>query len=185
MTGGKRKQVRLGKVTKAQAQGVALRVGYLVGALDSRQAIDPQTQKWVRDLPDKLYGKLANAGLVAARASSDLLVFVSAFIDAGKTAKGRDAKPLTILKWQTTEGFLEDFFGDCDMRSVTAQRAAEFREWLETYETKTGTRKTRAENTIRKHIAVCKMLFSVARRRQLIDANPFDNEPAELSLIHI
>lgn len=180
MPGGKRKQVRLGKITKAQAQGVALRVGYLVGALDSRQAIDPQTQKWVRNLPDKLYGKLANAGLVTARASSDLEGFVSAFIDAGKTANGRDAKPLTLLKWHTTQKLLGDFFGDCDMRSISPQRAAEFRGWLAEYETKTGIRKTRAENTIRKHIAVCKMLFSVARRRQLIDANPFDNEPAEI-----
>lgn len=159
----RKKSIRLGmKSNKAQARGIALRIDHLVGALDSRQTPDPQTQQWVRSLPDKLFDKLANAGLVAARTSNTLNVFLLDYIAKSKV------KESTKEHYDRVRKDLVDFFGpDISLRSVTVATAKDFRHHL---------LDSVGENTCRRRCGRAKQFFKDALLRGHVDLNPFDGQ---------
>lgn len=67
-----RKQLRLGKFNKKQVQLICNRIEANISAQSAGTAVDPETARWLRDFPAKLYEKLASVGLVQARESSAL-----------------------------------------------------------------------------------------------------------------
>ena len=73
---GKRRTVRLGKMTKKDAEAVRVKVESILGAQVSGQAIAQETARWVAQLGDKLHEKLAKVGLVEARAVTALGAFI-------------------------------------------------------------------------------------------------------------
>lgn len=166
---GRRRSIRISGLNKAKAQQVSRHVAELVNAKTSAQSIDRQTALWLSDIGKTLRDKLVSVGLVEARESSNLKQCVADYIAAGRTASGRVAKPLTIRKWQTTAGYLNEFFGDCMLDSVSLGKADDFRRWL-------AESKGNAENTVRKHIQIVKLFFTAAKRRRLIDENPFQDQ---------
>ena len=64
---GKRKCVRLGRLTRKAADAVRLRVEHLAAASSSGLPIDSETAAWVGGIGDDLAVKLAKAGLVSER----------------------------------------------------------------------------------------------------------------------
>ena len=53
--GENRKNVRLGKMTKAQAETIKSRIEYLVAANDNGTAPDAETSRWVASIGDDLH----------------------------------------------------------------------------------------------------------------------------------
>lgn len=158
---GRRKTIRLGKVTQRAADAIKVKVEALLAAAMSGCPWEPETARWVADLQDDLAGKLASVGLIPRRASSALADFLQTYIN-GRT----DLKPRTLAKIRTTQQYLVDRFGaDTPLRDISPGDADAFRLFL--------LEKGHGENTARKHIAIAKQFFHAAARRRLIPSNPF------------
>jgi integrase len=159
----KRRQFRLGKFSKKQAQLVCSRVESIVSAQSAGTQVDPETARWLRDLPAKLYEKLASLGLVQARESSTLGEFTKDY-----RQKRSDVKESTQLKWQSAQMHLNAFFGEeKHLQAITAGDADEFRLYLLEQEL--------AENSVRRYCGIAKQFFGAAVKKKLIEQNPFSD----------
>ena len=163
---GKRRAIRLGKVSQRQAEAVKSKVEQLNVASITGHVVDEETARWLADLDSVLADKLAAVGLIAPRDAARLGSFLANYLETRS-----DVKPRTKLKYESTRRCLLEFFGaDRPLRSITAGCADEFRLML--VARKVGD-KTLSENTIRKHVAVAKVFFNAAVRKKLLSENPF------------
>ena len=188
---GDRRQMRPGKKTnKATAEQISRHVEALVGYRAGGSVSMPrQTAMWLADIGDGLRSKLENAGLIdpvpdvvpepePKPEEKTLAEFLDDHVEHGRTAKGTKASKATKVKWNPTVKFLKEQLPDKLLREVTAEDAYQFKVWLDNrrIKQKTAGRKGEpmTENAKRRHIATCKMLFNAAKRRGLVDTNPFD-----------
>jgi len=89
---GKRKPIRLGKMTMRAAEIVKRHVENLLAANDSRTSLEPDTACWLADIPDDLADKLARAGLpIPKRQTAIPGAFLAEYIN-GRT----DVKPRSV-----------------------------------------------------------------------------------------
>jgi integrase len=107
---GKRRSIRLGKMSLKQTESVKLRIEALNAVLIAGCSVDSDTAQWVAKLGDDMHAKLAAVGLVSARQSQDELCprlgdFVDAFISLRK-----DLKPNTRKTFIQTKIAMLDFF---------------------------------------------------------------------------
>ncbi|MEM6553961.1 MAG: tyrosine-type recombinase/integrase [Planctomycetota bacterium] len=161
---GRRRSVRLGKVSKANAEGVKLKVEQLSACSTTGQPIPRDLALWLRDLDDKLHGKLAASHLVQPRVAATL----GPFLDEWITARV-DVQKATRETYHRAALHLVQFFGrDCDLRKLDPAGADRWRVWL------TGERGL-AEATARKSVQIAKQIMKVAMRRGVLDADPFDH----------
>ncbi len=61
---GKRRTIRLGKVSRRQSESVKVRVERLVAAHLTGHAVDDETARWISDLDRQMAEKLARVGLI-------------------------------------------------------------------------------------------------------------------------
>ncbi len=160
---GKRERMHLGRMSMRDAERVKTFVEKLVNSEITRETIDGETARWVATVGDVLAKKLAKKGLIRPRASATMAAFIDGYV------KGRtDLKPLTVIKFNATKGYLVEFFGaDRPLRDISAGEADEWRVFL--------VDKRMSENTIRKHAQIAKQFFTAAVRKKLIEANPFSD----------
>ncbi len=158
---GKRRSIRLGKVSQRLAESVQVRVEHLAAAQVTGGALDGETARWVADLDTRLADKLAAVGLVPKRLSAT----VGAFLD--QFAAGRiDVKASTQEVWSQPVRNLKGFFGvDRPLRSITAGDAEDFRLYLVAQQL--------APTTIHKRLQFARQFFRAACRHKLIAENPF------------
>src|SRR4051794_2661252 len=102
----KRRTVRLGSVTKRQAESTRDRVEAMNTAVVMKQLPDADTARWVADLPEKLAKKLAAVGLIQKRTTATLGEYTQGYID-GRS----DIKPRTRLNLAVCRARLVEFFG--------------------------------------------------------------------------
>ncbi len=95
---GKRKTVRLGKMSKRDAESVKTRIEHLLTSQITKRPLEGDTARWVASLDDVLADRLAKVGLIRQRESAMLGDFLSGYI-----ASRTDVKPLTEKKYRTTE----------------------------------------------------------------------------------
>ena len=159
---GKRRSIRLGEVTKKQAEFMQTRIDALLTTKAMKQSPDMETAKWVADIGDDLHAKLVAVGLVQPRQSSTLASFLDAYI------KSRvDAKPSTITFYGHTRRCLVEFFGpDKPLRDITPGDADDWRLWLIGHE-------ELEDNTVRRRSDVAKQFFGSALRKGLVPLNSF------------
>ncbi len=163
---GSRKAIRLSGLNKTNAEKIARHIEELVAWRKSGLSLDPQTAGWLSKVGPDLHDKLSNAGLIAVRASSNLGDFVAGYIQ-----RHSDVKPGTTMNLRTCERNLNDFFGsDKPLRSITADDARAFRQWLADHE-------KQAENTLRRRCGRARQFFKAAQKAKLIDENPFEGMP--------
>ncbi len=158
---GKRKSIRMGKVTQRLAEEVKVKVEALNAAAISGHAVDDEVARWLAKLDHVMAEKLAGVGLVPRREVATLGTFINRYID------GRHgSKPRTIDLLREVEKKLNDFFGpDKPMRDTTPGDADEWRLHL----VKLGL----GDNTIRRRCGIAKQFFNAAIRLRLIPENPF------------
>ena len=163
---GKRRTIRLGKISRKQAQVIKLKVEALVSASISGHTPSDETARWVRGLNDWLRDKLAAVGLVHQQDDSQLGPFIDAYI-----ASRVDLKPATLMIFRNARSHLIRHFGaDCDLRRVTRGDAEAFRHYM--------LNRGLAENSVRTVMKKTRHFFKVAINREMIYRNPFDKVAA-------
>lgn len=167
---GKRRSIRLGKVSQRIADEVRVKVEALNAAAIAGMSISPETATWLASIGDKLHERLANAGLVAARERPEarLAVFV-----AGYVAKRTDAKPRTVLNLKMFGDRLIAFFG-AD-KPLAAIKRSDADDWL------LSLKQRYAQATVGRTVKGARQLFKAAVRADLIDQNPFDDLKAGMN----
>jgi integrase len=159
---GKRRSIRLGKVSQRAAEAVKVRVEHLVSAKAGGTALDPETARWLAGIADDLRDKLVAVGLVAKRASAPLGEFLDGFVE-----HRTDVKPATKVIWRNVKRNLKNYFGEQRVvRTIDTSDAHGFREYL----VGLGL----ADATIFRRLNFTRQFFTVMRRRKLIEENPFE-----------
>ena len=162
---GKRKTIRLGKVSQRSAEGTKLRIEQLLEANQLNRPMESELAQWVMNLEPRMAKRFAAVGLIAkpeARVAATLGPFLKAYIDSRA-----DLKPASkIVRGQVIRD-LKEFFGESrDVGSITPGNADDFKQWL-------IIRKL-APTTIHKRLQSARSFFHAMRRRKLINENPFD-----------
>ena len=158
----RRHSVRLGRVSHKQAEAAKVRVEDLLAASVTGHVPREETLRWLTDVDERTYAKLAAVGLVQPRSRTTLGAFLEDYI-----ARRADVKPATRLVYGHTKRNLISFFGEQHpLRSITAGDADQWKLHLATAE------KLRP-NTIRRRCGIAKQFLRAAVRLALIPANPF------------
>lgn len=159
---GKRRIVHLGKMNEKSAEAIRIKVESLNYALISMTSPDSETARWVRSLGDRLAKKLAAVGLIEVRSSGTLKEFIEEYI-SGRT----DLKASTILVMNRSKNVIFRYFGESrPLRDITPGDCDGFPIWMKKH--------NYAEATAAKHLIHAKQFFTAARRKRLIDENPFE-----------
>src|SRR4051812_48809209 len=101
--GDARPKIRLGKISRKQAEAFKVKVEHLVsGSITG--SMDDETSRWVAGLDDKMHARLAALGLVKARQQNKttLQQLLDAFFGH------LNVKPITALGYQPTRAALLD-----------------------------------------------------------------------------
>ena len=159
---------------RTKAKSIGERIDRLNEAKCSGSGIDGQTASWLANIGQTLHDKLSRAGLVEARSSATLKEFMAEYIADARATDGRPAAKNTLKKWKQAEKILSEFFENRNLREISHDEVAKFRRWLDGG--------TLGENGKRTHIGVAKMLLNSAKRRKLVDENPFEFQNASLVL---
>ena len=159
---GKRKSIRLGKVSQRMAETIKLKVEHLVAAAETGGPLDPETARWTAEIGEDLADKLARVGLIPERERATLEEFLQEYIDSRV-----DAKPASKVVWRHVKRNLTCFLGaDRNVRSITVANAEAFRLYL-------ITEQKLADTTVAKRLQFTRQFFATMLRRKLIDENPF------------
>ena len=158
-----RPKIRLGKVTKREAESVRVHVENLLRAKRTGDPMPPSTADWLANVPDAMRERIEKAELVGPqkrRESPTLANWLRKYID-GRT----DVKGSTIINFKQVERDLLRFFGkDRRIDSITAGEAEDFRVSLKA--------QGLAEGTIRRRCKRAKQFFTAAVKREIIGKNP-------------
>jgi len=160
---GKRRSIRLGKVSQKQAEAVKLRVEALNAAAISRTPIDGDLAAWLAGIGDELHAKLSAVGLATPRASVERPL-LGTFLD-GYMAGRTDLKPSTVCNLNVCKARLLEFFGkDRALEEITVADAKRWDIWL---------KERYAKATIGRTIRRAKQFFQAAIDAELIGKSPF------------
>ena len=164
---GKRYTLRLGKVAKRLGESVLFRVRELVAAIRTGQSVSADTAAWLGNVTPQLHDRLVRVGLASPRvdaAPPDVMLddFVGNYIEG--RAK---LKPFTRRNLQQSRRMLVERLGArTPLRSITAGDADDYKEKM---------LKDYSVATVSREIIRVRQFFKAAKRRGLIDANPFDD----------
>jgi len=159
---GTRKHFSLGKASKF-AGVVKEHVEQLLAASGANVSPPTATVKWLSKIDDDLHARIAGVGLVSDRESQNLGPWLEKYL-AGRN----DLKPESYRKMEQTTAKLLSHFGEATaLRSLTTDRAADWRQWL----AKSGL----SVAAIKTHCGNAKTIFAEAERRELVEESPFRN----------
>jgi len=172
---GKRRSIRLGKVSQRTAEAVKVKVEHLIAASITGHALERETARWVVGLDFRLRNKLASVGLVPPaepKPEPTPAVTLGVFLDGYIAARG-DVKVSTATVYGHTRRVLIEHFGEHRrLDDVTPGDADEWRLGL----VKAGL----ADNTVRRRTGIARQFFKAAVRKGLIASNPFDGLAASV-----
>ena len=160
---GKRRSIRLGKVSAKSADKVKRKVEAINGAIKNKVALDEDVANWLGKLNKIRYAKFVAVGLAKPRAGeggSTLKIFVEEYI-----TKRTDIKPNTLKNLNQAKRELLGYFGDDKLLvDVNEGDADEFRLKL---------KERLAENTVRRICGRARQFFKAAKKKRLLTENPF------------
>src|SRR5262249_50564028 len=125
---GKRKTIRLGKVSQRIAEEVRGKVEALNAAAVARVSWDAETAKWVAGLGAVLADKLSAVGLIPRRDCWTLRL--GDFLE-GYIARRTDVDPATVRNLKIGAARLTAYFGhDRELRTISAGDCDDWVLWL-------------------------------------------------------
>ena len=170
---GKRKTIRLGKMTVADAREVKTKVENILSANISRRGFDNPTAQWIIEIPDSLADKFAAKGLIPPRntvkaAKTETLgPFLDDYVE-----RRIDVSQATKEVWsQVTRNLIDHFGAAHELTNITEGDAENFKLFL----IKEGL----ASTTIHKRLGFTRQFFRMARKHKLIELNPFADVSAK------
>jgi hypothetical protein len=126
---GKRRSVRLGKVSLRSAESIRYRVEQLVEAKLLGRSLDADTAGWVASLDALMARRLAAVGLIESPQAKPVAT-LGAFLTE-HVSRRIDVKPATKEVWSQVTRNLVAFFGtDRDMARITEADADDFKMYL-------------------------------------------------------
>lgn len=166
--------IRLGKISVRAAEAIKVKVEDLESAILSGCGWQPETARWVAEIPDSLADKLAAKGLipkrVAAAPEKNLKQFLSEY-----TTRRIDVKPATQEVWRTNVRSLLDHFGDeRELDTIHEGHAEDFKLYL--------IEQGLAPTTVHKRLQFARQFFRDAVKRQFIGSNPFAEVSAKATI---
>jgi integrase len=160
---GQRKTVRLGKVSPSNAQTAKENIEALVSAKLTGGTVKPHVAKWVDDLEDVLYDRIAATRLLESRGANLLGRWIDSILE-----EKSDLKPATLESYRLCRRYLVNHFGETrPIRSITREDAAKFRANLKELDL--------AVATAQLHVRITKIFFNLAVDRGLLREDPFRN----------
>jgi integrase len=161
---GRRKTLRLGKVSQRIAEEVRVKVEALAAAGQSGFALDRDTADWLGRCGAALLDKLAAVGLVPRREGQ--AARLGEFLD-GYIARRTDLDPATVRNLKIGAKRLTNFFGrERELRTISAGDCDEWVVWM---------KGQYAEATVGKSVKWGKQFFRAAARKKFIPENPFED----------
>lgn len=166
---GRRRSIRLGRLTEREAANFRDGVDNLLAARRNGSLLDRATARWAADLPDGLANKLAKYDLVEPRQQQGQgaveKTTVERFID-GYISGRANLKPNTRRNYDQTRRYLvQHFGGDRELASITPGDADQWREEM----LKAGL----SQATVNREAKRVRQFFRAAVRHKLIAENPF------------
>ena len=160
----------MGAVSRKDAETAQNYIDSLIKARKTGGIISPAVQEWLCGITDGLRDRLEKLGLVETKAKSRWTVagWLADYIE-----RRTNAKSDTRRKLQNVQKRLEAFFQNDTVEGLTAYQAKNYRAYLK--ET-VGL----AENTIRRHIGMCRQFFNAAIDAGIIAKNPFAGQPVTI-----
>lgn len=165
-----RPTIGIGKVTKRTATGAKFHIEALIARRNSGRELPTATQEWLNGITDGLRKRLERLGLVESDAKNRWTV--SAWV-ADYIKRRTDVKGDTVRKWEDVQEKLNAFFRGDALGDVTQQHAKNFRIYLQTV-VRLG------ENTIRRHIGICRQFWNAAIEAEIVTKNPFRGQPVSV-----
>ena len=173
---GERKSIRLGKASTKAAESFRVRVEALLAAKELHQSPDAELCAWLRDLPARMYTRLARVGLVETRTKADSVTLAGLLTRFDAAAS---VKPSTRAAYKQTTDSLRAMLGaTTPVVSITPAHADRWRKAIAepvTVKADDGkeTTKRLAPATVAKRVHVARAIFKRAVRWGLIPSNPF------------
>ena len=159
---GKRRSIRLGKVSQRMAELVRGYVETIAAAVKVGQAVPPDTAVWLNKIDGELHSKLAAVGLVGRRETTTLGTMLTRFMESRP-----EAKPATKVVWGQVARDLVRHFGDGkDVRAITRADAVGFHQAL--------LARGLALWTVHRRLEFARMFFKNAIKLGLLPTSPFD-----------
>ena len=166
---GKRRSIRLGKMSRKAAAAFKVRVEHLVSASITGHPLDEETSRWLTGLDDVVIDRLAAVGLTMPRPSTRL----GDFLDKYVATRRHLLKPASVRKLGQTKAKLLAFFDpSAHLRAITADQAADWRLWLGS-PAAGGGEQGLSVASVKLHSGNAKTIFNDAVRRGLVGESPF------------
>lgn len=170
---GKRKAIRLGKVSKRDAEAVRNKVEALLSAkLSGASGVDREVAAWLGKIEKRLLEKLRRAGLLPEEVKEEMQrkdnggMLLSELTEKFISELGTTKKPGTVAQWRQVEGILLEILPEgIALKDITRGHATAYLEKL---------KKGRASATVFKHVMTSKQFFNFAVDWNLIPFSPFD-----------
>ena len=158
---GRRRSIRLGKVSKRYAESVRARIEELQAAKKTGLPISTDLKAWLDQVSDQLHDRLTSAELVPERHRQGIEDFIYDYIESRT-----DTKASTRTVYGRAGKHLTEHFGPARLvQSIKPADADAFRIELD--------RRGLSEATVRRTIGIAKQFFRAAVRAGLITENPF------------
>lgn len=159
---GSKRTLRLGKVSRKQADAFKVKVEAVIAA-NITGSMDDETSRFIAQLDEKMHSRLAAVGLLKSRepvGATTLGPFIDSYI-TGRT----DIKPNTLIGLGQARRNLVAFFGESKrLADISAGDAEEYGRYL------LG---KLSANTARRLCGRAKQFFRFAVRKRIIADNPF------------
>ncbi|MDA1214666.1 MAG: phage integrase SAM-like domain-containing protein, partial [Planctomycetota bacterium] len=167
---GKRKRIRLGKVSHDDALEYKRWIERLISAKLLAHP-DIKANEWLSErVPDQIHERIANVGLCTSRTRPSEFPTLRAWIDRYLSERS-DLKPASRKRIELTADRLIQYFGsDILIGDITPSMA---HEWRATLYTPIRGKSRLSEASVRTHCRNAKAMFTAAVERELIPRNPF------------
>jgi len=161
-----RPKISLGKIKERDAIGVCRHIETLV-AVKNGSKMPTDTQKWAEGICHGLRSRLEALGLLERKERDRWTVssWVQHFIETSTKPDSDNRRKITNVGER-----LQLFFGKDPIASVTTFQCRRFRDYLKE-------KVELGENTIRRHIGICRQIFNGAIEAGIIQKNPFLGQP--------
>jgi len=158
----------VGLLSKADHNFVRVKLEALIACSTLGTTPTLEVQEWLKNIPERLYRKIQDLGLVRPR-THDMLVIDA--IDAFIRNHGHGKTQGTLKVWNRAKTHCQTFFAGHALKSVDATAAQAFRRHLLKLAGKQGG--TMADATVRKTCGVMSMVMDQAILEGVITHNPF------------
>jgi integrase len=174
---GKRIRLRLGVISANNATEAGIHLDQMIEALTYHGDYPPRTIQWLSTLPDDVYQRFVNAGLVGDRTSARFPILRHFLADylrlkEGGSSRSGQWKPRTVKNRKQSIDDLQLYFGEETPIDQIDAGAAD--EWLHWMMAPTPEGRGLAPATASKKLKDARQFFRFAQRKQYISTNPFD-----------